>query len=142
MAKFEANSTTLLSNNVYAREQLAWPAFQTSSAQLPYIAIWLTARLNLLDKVFSEPCSPLTATLAPQAAQLQLYPNPTTDYLTVEAPAGTYELSIRDLSGRMVLHTVLRGTQNQVDVRHLTKGMYVATVQGNATVKTIRLLIN
>jgi len=142
MARLEANSTTLLSNNVYAREQLAWPAFQPSSAQLPYIATWLTARLNLLDQVFSEPCSPLTATVAPQAAQLQLYPNPTTDYLTVEAPAGTYELSIRDLSGRMVLQTVLRGTQNRVDVRHLTKGMYVATVQGNATVKTIRLLIN
>ncbi|MBT9392967.1 CotH kinase family protein [Hymenobacter sp. NST-14] len=137
----QANSATLRRNNVYAREQLAWPAFRPSAAQMPYIATWLTARLQLLDDTFAAPCSPVTATTAPQTARLQLYPNPATNYLTVEIPAGPYALSIRDLSGRMVLQTVVRGPQSQVAVGHLTRGVYVATVQGQATVQTARLLL-
>ncbi|MCA8832462.1 CotH kinase family protein [Hymenobacter pini] len=141
LQKFQTNSTYLLANNVYTREQMAWPDFTYDPGQLTYAADWLRNRLEFLDNTFNQSFAPITATHAPVAARLQLYPNPTTDVLTVETD-GLAELDIRDLNGRTVLHAALPARSNQVDVRQLAKGVYVATVKTGASVATRKLVVN
>lgn len=143
MGKFRANNDYLANNNAYERETVAWTKFEDNPNQLNYTADWLKKRLRYLDATFGEACSvALAATPSAEAKALKLYPNPTSDYLMVEAEAGTQELSIRDLSGRVVLQATLRGTSNRIDIRQLRKGLYVATLQTRQAVKTEKLLVN
>lgn len=141
LARFKANTTYLASNNAYTREQLAWSGFrQDSTQQMTYLADWLRNRLSFLDASFSQQCATVTATTTPRTTTLTLYPNPTSDFLTVEAGVGTVQVLIRDMSGRVVLQTTTTSRQ-PLDVRHLSKGLYLVTLQTSAAVATKKLLI-
>ncbi|WP_170172574.1 CotH kinase family protein [Hymenobacter rigui] len=142
LAKFQANSDVLQANNVYAREHLAWVDFKYDATQLPYLTAWLQNRLRFLDTTFGQTCAPVTATTTARNTELTLYPNPTTDFLTVETTTGPAELLVRDLNGRTVLETPLKSARNQVDVRPLAKGVYVVTVKTSTTVATKKLVVN
>ncbi len=142
MAKFRANTTYLATNNTYEREHLAWNGFRADTTQLAYISTWLSSRLRFLDATFSQACAPMAAMPSAPARLLKLYPNPTSDYLFVEFEGAPFELIIRNMSGREVLRTTLKGTRNQVDIRQLGKGLYVVTVQSPTAVRTEKLLIN
>ncbi|WP_139925230.1 CotH kinase family protein [Hymenobacter sp. DG01] len=143
MDKFRTTMGYLAANNAYERENLAWAQFEAKEDQLEYTATWLQNRLRFLDATFSQSCSPaLAATPSAAANALKLYPNPAEDYLMVEAGAGTQELSIRDLSGRVVLQATLQGPRNRVDVRALRKGLYVATIKTGALIRTEKLVLN
>ncbi|WP_197062973.1 CotH kinase family protein [Hymenobacter sp. APR13] len=142
MARFAANNQFLLRNNVYEREQRTWAGYEASSTQLDYTATWLSARLRYLDGRFGAACAPLSASSAKQPALVKLYPNPATDHLTVECEATACQLTLRDLQGRVMLQTALRGRLNQVSTAHLPRGMYVATIQGGTLLKTEKVLLN
>ncbi len=138
--KLRANSDYLLANNVYEREHLAWPAYQYSAAQLAYSATWLTSRLPYLDDAF-RPVAVALGTAGAQAdGALQLYPNPASDYLSVELKAGPAQLTIQDVSGRTVLQAALAAGANKLTVSKLPKGLYVATIQ-TATATTVQKLL-
>lgn len=141
LGKFQDNSALLLANNVYAREQLAWPGFTYNATELPYLTDWLRNRLRFLDDTFSQKYAPITATATPRLASLTLYPNPATDFLTVEA-SGSGQLLIHDLNGRTVLQAAFTPAQRRIDVRALRKGIYVATVKTGTLVATKKLLID
>ncbi|UOQ70838.1 CotH kinase family protein [Hymenobacter cellulosilyticus] len=143
MGKFAANHAYLVANNVYERESTTWPGFGFSSSDLVYTDGWLRNRLSYLDTVFSQPCSPLLAAAAAGPARsLKLYPNPAHDKLTLENSGAPAEVWIRDLQGRTVLQMRLPGGVNTLDVGHLAKGLYVATILSNQTLKTEKLLLN
>lgn len=141
MARFTANNQFLLRNNVYEREQRTWEGYEASSTQLDYTASWLSARLRYLDGRFGAACAPLAATAAKQPTLVKLYPNPATDLLTVEGEAAAYELTLRDLQGRVMLQTSLRGQLKQVSTAHLPRGLYVATIQSSTQLKTEKVLL-
>jgi spore coat protein H len=142
MAKFRANSTYLATNNTYEREHRAWDEFRADTTQLTYISSWLSSRLRFLDATFSQACAPLATAPSAPARLLKLYPNPTSDFLFVEFEGAPFELIIRNMSGREVLRTALKGSRNQVDIRQLGKGLYMATVQSATVVRTEKLLVN
>lgn len=73
--------------------------------------------------------------------QARLYPNPATNYVYVELDAlsrGAYRIAVTDMSGRVqtVMNNV-KGTNCQVDVSRLPKGMYILQAEGGG--KNIRL---
>ncbi|MCC3156212.1 CotH kinase family protein [Hymenobacter sp. 15J16-1T3B] len=143
MAKFRAEYNYLAGNNAYAREQLVWGGTQQDTTQLGYIQGWVRSRLSYLDGVFGQSCNGVTAakTAATVNPLLQLYPNPATDNLRIESEARGGELSLRDLSGRVVLQTTLKSAQSQVDVRALRRGLYVVTLKTPTAVVTQKLLL-
>jgi spore coat protein CotH len=141
MDKFRANYRTLTANNVYAREQLAWGAFQADTTQLAYIQTWLRNRLSYLDGEFSQACVLSAANNRQPAAALRLYPNPTSEYLLVETDAKPYALTIRDLSGRVVLQTTLKGPQTRLDLHGLSKGLYAVSISGPSGAATQKLVV-
>jgi spore coat protein H len=139
MAKFAANNAYLQKNSVYQREQSVWPGFHYDTAQLPYVATWLTKRLAYLDGAFGE--LPGTAS-AKQLPTVQFYPNPANDYLVIEAQAPSYEIYIQNLSGRMVMQTTARAKATRLDISQLPKGLYLVLVKGEHFVATEKLVLN
>ncbi|WP_176133203.1 CotH kinase family protein [Hymenobacter sp. CRA2] len=143
MAKFRAEYDYLNANNAYAREQLAWGDYQHDTTQLAYMTGWLRHRLTYLDNAFNQSCAAVTSVKTQTDGLLKLYPNPANDYLMVETgAAGTCQLSIRDLSGRLVQQTTLTGKQNRLDIGQLRKGVYVVTLKTATAVATEKLVIN
>jgi len=139
-AKIKVNNNYLLSNNVYEREHLAWPTYQYDATQLAYPTTWLASRLTYLDTAFKPAATALSAAGAQAAATLQLYPNPASEYLTVELKAGPAQLAIQDVSGHTVLQTALVSGINRLVVSALPKGLYVVTVR-SATATTVQKLV-
>jgi spore coat protein H len=140
MASINSNSALLLHNAVYEREQLAWPAYQYDPQQLSYPAGWLTARLAYLDQVFSYQVL-ATTSAANSAAGFQLYPNPASGYLYVQADASAAQLDIEDMSGRRVLQTTLPGGPTRLDISSLPQGVYLARCSGTSGVAVKKLVI-
>ncbi len=137
--KLQASTDYLLTNNVYEREHLAWPAYQYDAAQLAYPATWLTSRLAYLDAAFRPTATALGTASAQADAALQLYPNPASDYLRVELKAGPAQLILQDVSGRTVLQVALAAGSNQLNTSKLPKGLYMATIK-TATTTTVQKL--
>lgn len=58
-------------------------------------------------------------------AGILLYPNPATEYFTVELPSDVrMAITLYDISGRSVLKSTLEGTKHQIDVHSLAAGSY------------------
>ena len=137
-AKIKKNSDYLLNNNVYEREQLAWPSYQYDAAQLAYPTNWLTNRLAYLDAIF-RPATALSAVGAAEVAELQLSPNPASDYLYATIGTSPCQLTIRDVQGKTVLQTTLMSSR-RVALNGLPHGLYLASMK-SATVSVVRKIV-
>jgi hypothetical protein len=77
---------------------------------------------------------------------LSVYPNPTTDYLNIDAHGMKSEnLSFRivDVSGKLLESQVLTEKKSSIDIRFLQAGMYVIAVfHNNNTVRTFKVIKN
>ncbi len=77
------------------------------------------------------------------------YPNPTTDYLTLEVDSST-TLSIQsmsyqlyDIDGKLLQNEKITGTQTSIVMSNLGSATYfVKVVQGNKEVKTFKIIKN
>jgi|GEM_PF-2975772 len=59
------------------------------------------------------------------AGGMLLYPNPATDYFTLELPySARMNMTLYDVAGRKVMEDVLEGMQHQIDVHVLATGSY------------------
>ncbi len=95
-------------------------------------------RLQQVDADGTSTYSPvrvLTFTAAPAPVALSLYPNPTTTESTLSLtglPAGVYQVSILDATGRLVRQLALNGPTHTLDLHDLAQGTYQLRVQGTA----------
>lgn len=74
-------------------------------------------------------------------AGLSVYPNPVQDRIVISTPTATrVKLSLRDLSGRMVLY-IADYRSDQVLPLDLAAGQYLLTIEGDSMIHTERLVI-
>jgi uncharacterized repeat protein (TIGR01451 family) len=77
------------------------------------------------------------------ALNVGLYPNPATDQTTLDLttlPAGTYQVRVLDLAGRLLQsHTLTGGLTHRLTVGELPSGSYLVLVSGEAMKITRRL---
>jgi blue copper oxidase len=67
-----------------------------------------------------------------------LYPNPATDNIKIEfMNAGEEVVTIRDISGRIVMTSKINGVSSSIDIRLFTSGVYFVSV-GNMTSRFIK----
>ena len=98
----------------------------------------------LLDDINlnGKPINPVGIVLQNKHPQIQIYPNPVCDKLTIESDEGV-EVSLTDLSGRTLslqLHQITTKHYN-TDVSHLSNGFYlIKVVSSNGEVRTKKLL--
>ena len=72
-------------------------------------------------------------------SDLRIYPNPTTDFLTIVTTAEISNISVSDLAGRKFIATIT--SDKKVDVRSLPSGVYIINIKtskGNSTQKFIK----
>ncbi|OUJ71222.1 T9SS type A sorting domain-containing protein [Hymenobacter crusticola] len=75
--------------------------------------------------------------------KLGVYPNPATDYITLDLPKGvkeTYEVRISTVNGKLVRRLNLSGSNPQLDLHALPAGTYLLEVRG-ANTQTVQRLI-
>jgi hypothetical protein len=71
-------------------------------------------------------------THAPEKAnQLQVYPNPANDFITIRNPEEIQSIEIYDLAGRAVYSADTRALESRVDVSGLIQGIYILRVTAN-----------
>ena len=71
-----------------------------------------------------------------------MFPNPSTDAVTIQLPTGTEkaEVGIFDTRGRQVSIQTVTPSNNQVEVANLSSGMYIVRVATNDRIGTQRLI--
>lgn len=102
-------------------------------------------RLRQVDTDGTEAFSPVrTVTFAPQAVQATLYPNPATTTTTLDLstlPAGTYSVTLVDMTGRTLLTQAVQGGRHEkLSVNALPAGTYLVQVRGAQLTLTQRLV--
>ena len=71
-----------------------------------------------------------------------LYPNPVIDRINISFPNNTdrAELVLYDVLGKIVLQKVTTPSKNQVDVSHLSSGMYIASLTSNNKTTSFKII--
>ena len=96
---------------------------------------------SLTDGIFK-----LTTPLANQSfatSSFKVYPNPATSNVTISATnIDAYQLSVTDLSGKVVMAKSLNGIENTVDVSALSSGAYFFTLSSDNKKETVKILKN
>ena len=117
-----------------------WPTL-TAVAASEYATVTITQPVDgeTIEGVVVVTCGSLTKTytvsfhVGVQEYTLRsviLYPNPVTDELTVEAPAGASEVRIYNPAGQLVLRQSVQEGSNVLNVGSLRTGMYLLHLQG------------
>lgn len=69
---------------------------------------------------------------------LIIYPNPTSEYLNITSNQAVKQIQLYNLLGKQVLKT----NKNQVDVRALSSGLYLAKIEYGSNTITKKVIIN
>ena len=80
-----------------------------------------------------------------KGSAIKIYPNPTDGQLTIELLKKTLgennSIEIRGISGQLVLTESLNSIKKQLDISHLSKGIYFITVRNAVRVETKKLVL-
>jgi metallo-beta-lactamase class B len=84
----------------------------------------------------------VTSTAAMQAFALAVYPNPTSNWITVQVPHEVRgaKLELVDTTGRVLVKSTLRQSETKIDVSAVPKGTYVVRVKHGKKVTTTPLI--
>jgi hypothetical protein len=72
-------------------------------------------------------------------ASFTLYPNPSNDWVTLSGWEGAAQVTITDVSGRIVREETLRN--NRLETSSLTDGIYVVSLANGERTNSIRLIV-
>lgn len=124
-------------NNAYDAQDLIMPFWWETDDYITYVHmptgyigyewidgsdVWelsLKATLNYVDH-------DVTGIFNPTASEIQVYPNPATDYISFDLKDNASEATVElfDIQGRLVLSQAVSG-QTKIQVNHLNKGLYM-----------------
>jgi hypothetical protein len=76
-----------------------------------------------------------------ELAAIKVYPNPTKGSIYVNLPADA-QMTLTDLSGKVVMRGTLISGENQLTLQHLSKGMYLMQLDGEKFNKTEKIILN
>ncbi|MFT6166967.1 MAG: hypothetical protein ACJASF_001661 [Vicingaceae bacterium] len=80
-----------------------------------------------------------------ESSALKIYPNPTEGQLTVELLEEDFgesnTIEIRSISGQLVLKDNVNNMKKQLDISHLSKGIYFITVANSVRIETKKLVL-
>jgi hypothetical protein len=74
-------------------------------------------------------------------ANLSVYPNPTSDVVTVESNMTEGSIQIIDLTGKVVANQTVNGVATAFNTSALTNGMYTVILTNGSTVETRKFIV-
>jgi len=102
--------------------------------------IWKTTDALTWNEVASTCDFYVLSTDKNSQIDFSLYPNPSTDLITVKSPELVTKVSIYDLGGRLVLQERPNKTNFELHTTNLSKGIYIIKLNSNEKVATKKLL--
>ncbi len=96
---------------------------------------------ELISKTFTFTIDVDNAATDFAAANFNVYPNPAKTQVSIEAASEISEVVIYNVAGKVLASYVGAGTQMQLNVSELNKGIYILSVQSSATTHVTRLVI-
>lgn len=84
-----------------------------------------------------------SATKDLESASIKLYPNPASDFVTINYPSTTELIQIIDIQGRIVktINSISESSESKVDISQLQNGVYFVNVLGAQTSQSLKLMI-
>lgn len=73
---------------------------------------------------------------------IKLFPNPTSNRIYIQFPTkeSQLDISVFDILGKLVLHTVITQTNNQLDLSWISKGMYMAKIVSKNSTRSFKII--
>ncbi|KAA9331135.1 T9SS type A sorting domain-containing protein [Adhaeribacter soli] len=97
---------------------------------------------NLIDNVSIISYMPTGLKANLLQSQLNVFPNPSNGTFKVDLPQGkTYELTVTDLTGKVIMTQSVSGGVNQLQLNKAAKGIYLLKVKGENGTATRKLII-
>lgn len=126
------------SENINVTDQADWSTFIPIVVRLDKNS----TDVNSLDYTLSidEP----TSVKENNAAKLSIYPNPAADFIKVSVNNGSdFNLSICDLTGKIITTQKVTDLNSKIDVKSLTNGIYfLQLAKDNQIIKTEKIVIS
>ncbi|MFH2141256.1 MAG: HYR domain-containing protein, partial [Bacteroidota bacterium] len=72
---------------------------------------------------------------------ISIYPNPARSIVNIVIPEGDYNLSLMDITGKVLYNSKLINKNNSIDVSEYAKGIYLMEVKSGTSSKVFRLVI-
>lgn len=114
-----------------------------TAAQLQTITQTIPNRLAYLDaqafNLHPIPCTPSSVSPRNQVSTLKVYPNPCTDFISIDTPwDDAAELFLFNSWGQLI--TSFRGAENRFDMRPYPAGLYVALLSTRSGLSSTRII--
>jgi Secretion system C-terminal sorting domain len=93
-----------------------------------------------IDSIVYYICSGLQEN---EITSLGLYPNPASDYLEIQLPSTQtipQRYEITDSNGRLLDSGMIDATNNRIDIRTLSDGIYLMKIQSEQEIRTGRFI--
>jgi hypothetical protein len=74
-------------------------------------------------------------------ANLSVYPNPSSDVVTIESNMTEGSIQIIDLTGKVVANQAVNGVATVFNTSALTNGMYTVILTNGSTVETRKFIV-
>lgn len=86
---------------------------------------------------------PLGNTAFENTSKFIVYPNPANNIITIaSSDIESYQLSVADLTGKVLIEKSLNGIQNTIDVSSLSNGVYFFTLNSGDKIETVKIIKN
>lgn len=73
---------------------------------------------------------------------IKVHPNPANNFVTLSSELDSYDLSVTDLTGKVVLQQSLSGIENTINVSNLSSGIYLFNINSDDKKDTIKVIKN
>lgn len=109
----------------------AAPVTQLASVSVPFISDFLYTTLDCYDAV----------SVNEEELFFEVYPNPVRESFVVSSQTSLLEVSILDMTGRVVLSELVGGLEKQVVVKGLDTGVYLLSLKTASGVEFQKILV-
>jgi hypothetical protein len=108
-------------------------------ASAGYLSGWIISVISTFVNNEAE-CNTLTLEDESQNV-FSMFPNPANNTVYVNVNTQDSQLTIYDITGKLVLNTALNLGENSVDISQMASGLYLARFAANGNVQTEKLII-
>jgi aminopeptidase N len=131
----DGTDTTLLFYQDSNQDAFSLPVLKTIEQIEVDPEQWILHRLNSISVGIEEQLSPVYFSLGPNPAKEQI------NVFLAHQPEKTTELTISDLSGRMILTRILNSTNTTLDISTLPAGIYFVTMTDGSNKLNKKLIV-
>ncbi|MBL7939482.1 MAG: CotH kinase family protein [Flavobacteriales bacterium] len=144
MDRFHAHYARLVSNGVYTREELAWPAYVHDPDHLQAMAGWIEQRIAYMDQELGSYCRLLSVAEHQGNYNFRVAPNPAQGWTSLQLPDESPSCSVVLVNslGQSVRQYNGIGNGSALDLAGITPGAYVLVLQQQgAVLGTARIVV-